>query len=90
MPFHFEKEAKAIVQDLRDQLSEGSRSCLAAIFTYQICLVRHLFSIISVIIAKAQRDQKIDAVMTVATKGFPLANAVANVLNVPLSLSVAI
>ena len=28
-------------------------------------------------------DQKIDAVMTVATKGVPLANAVANVLNVP-------
>ncbi len=30
--------------------------------------------------------QKIDAVMTVATKGVPLANAVANVLNVPLSI----
>jgi len=28
-------------------------------------------------------SQKIDAVMTVATKGVPLANAVANVLNVP-------
>ena len=35
------------------------------------------------IIAKAFRDKKIDAVMTVATKGVPLANAVANVLNVP-------
>ena len=35
------------------------------------------------IIAKAFKDQKIDAVMTVATKGVPLANAVANVLNVP-------
>ena len=28
-------------------------------------------------------DQKIDAVMTVATKGVPLANAVADVLNIP-------
>ncbi len=47
--FHFRKEAKAIVQDLRDQLSESNvESRLAAIFTYQICLVRHLFSIISV------------------------------------------
>ena len=35
------------------------------------------------IIAKAFKGQKIDAVMTVATKGVPLANAVANVLNVP-------
>ena len=35
------------------------------------------------IIAKSFMDQKIDAVMTVATKGVPLANAVANVLNVP-------
>lgn len=35
------------------------------------------------IIANAYRGQKIDAVMTVATKGVPLANAVANVLDVP-------
>ena len=32
---------------------------------------------------KSFKDQQIDAVMTVATKGVPLANAVANVLNVP-------
>lgn len=35
------------------------------------------------IIANAFKEEKIDAVMTVATKGVPLANAVANVLNVP-------
>ena len=35
------------------------------------------------IIANAFKDEKIDAVMTVATKGVPLANAVANILNVP-------
>lgn len=35
------------------------------------------------IIAHAFRGEKIDAVMTVATKGVPLANAVANILNVP-------
>ena len=32
---------------------------------------------------KPSEIKKIDAVMTVATKGVPLANAVANVLNVP-------
>ena len=35
------------------------------------------------IIASAFKGQKIDAVMTVATKGVPLANAVADVLNIP-------
>lgn len=35
------------------------------------------------IIANAFKGQKVDAVMTVATKGVPLANAVANILNVP-------
>ena len=35
------------------------------------------------IIANAFKGHKIDAVMTVATKGVPLANAVANILNVP-------
>lgn len=35
------------------------------------------------IIANAFRDRPIDVVMTVATKGVPLANAVADVLNVP-------
>ncbi len=35
------------------------------------------------IIASAFKGQKIDAVMTVATNGVPLANAVADVLNIP-------
>ena len=35
------------------------------------------------IIANAFKGQKIDAVMTVATKAVPLANAVADVLNIP-------
>ena len=52
-----EEDAKVIVQERRPRLSfktsainclKAIESCLAAIFTYQICLVRHLFSIISV------------------------------------------
>ena len=34
-------------------------------------------------IASAYKDKKIDAVMTVATKGVPIAQTVANYLNVP-------
>ncbi len=49
-------EAKAIVQD-RDQLSESIESCLAAIFTYQICLSTP--SILNNIGSSSFKDQKI-------------------------------
>ena len=41
-------------------------------------------------IASAYEDKKIDAVMTVATKGVPIAQTVANYLNVPSSSYVVI
>ena len=34
-------------------------------------------------IASAYEDQKVDVIMTVATKGVPIAQTVANYLNVP-------
>ena len=79
-----EKEAKAIVQDLRDQLSESNRIHHGGyIYLSDLLSTPSILNNIGRIIAKAFKDQKIDAVMTVATKGVPLANAVANVLNVP-------
>ena len=79
-----EKEAKAIVQDLRDQLSESNRILPGGyIYLSDLLSTPSILNNIGRIIAKAFKDQKIDAVMTVATKGVPLANAVANVLNVP-------
>ena len=71
-----DQESKEIVEDLCKQLSESDR-ILPGGYIYLSDLLSGR------IIAKAFRNKKIDAVMTVATKGVPLANAVANVLNVP-------
>ena len=77
-------DSREIVQNLCNQLSESNR-ILPGGYIYLSDLLSNpkILNNIGRIIAKAFRDQKIDAVMTVATKGVPLANAVANVLNVP-------
>ena len=79
-----DQESKEIVEDLCKQLSESDR-ILPGGYIYLSDLLSNpkIFESDRRIIAKAFRDKKIDAVMTVATKGVPLANAVANVLNVP-------
>ena len=78
------EEGRALVQGLVDQLAESDR-ILPGGYIYLSDLLSNpiILKQIGRIIAKAFRDQQIDAVMTVATKGVPLANAVANVLNVP-------
>lgn len=79
-----DKEAKKIVEKLRDQLSESDRILPGGyIYLSDLLSTPSILNSIGRIIAKAFRGQKIDAVMTVATKGVPLANAVANTLNVP-------
>jgi len=73
-----DQESKEIVEDLCKQLSESDR-ILPGGYIYLSDLLSNpkILNRIGRIIAKAFRDKKIDAVMTVAT------NAVANVLNVP-------
>ena len=79
-----DKETKTIVEKLRDQLSESDRILPGGyIYLSDLLSTPSILNSIGRIIAKAFRGQKIDAVMTVATKGVPLANAVANTLNVP-------
>ena len=79
-----EKDARIIVQDLCAQLSESNRILPGGyIYLSDLLSTPSILNNIGRIIAKAFKGQKIDAVMTVATKGVPLANAVANVLNVP-------
>mgnify|MGYP000895327983 FL=1 len=79
-----DKEAKKIVEKLRNQLSESDRILPGGyIYLSDLLSTPSILNSIGRIIAKAFRGQKIDAVMTVATKGVPLANAVANTLNVP-------
>ena len=77
-------DAKEMVEDLRAKLSESDRILPGGyIYLSDLLSTPAILKNIGRIIAKSFMDQKIDAVMTVATKGVPLANAVANVLNVP-------
>ena len=77
-------EAKTIIEELRDRLSESDRILPGGyIYLSDLLSTPHILKNVGRIIANQFKDQKIDAVMTVATKGVPLANAVANVLNVP-------
>ena len=77
-------ESKTIIEELRDKLSESDRILPGGyIYLSDLLSTPAILKNIGRIIAKSFIDQKIDAVMTVATKGVPLANAVANVLNVP-------
>ena len=79
-----DRESREIVESLRDQLSESNRILPGGyIYLSDLLSTPSILNSIGRIIAKAFRGQKIDAVMTVATKGVPLANAVANTLNVP-------
>ena len=78
------QDAKEMVEDLRAKLSENDRILPGGyIYLSDLLSTPAILKNIGRIIAKSFMDQKIDAVMTVATKGVPLANAVANVLNVP-------
>ncbi len=79
-----QEESLQIGEELREQLSASDR-ILPGGYIYLSDLLSNpiLLKSIGRIIAKTFQDEPIDAVMTVATKGVPLANAVANVLNVP-------
>ncbi|MBM7642828.1 pur operon repressor [Streptococcus loxodontisalivarius] len=77
-------EAKKIVEGLCESLSESDRILPGGyIYLSDLLSTPHVLQSVGRIIANAFKGQKVDAVMTVATKGVPLANAVANVLNVP-------
>ncbi|MGT2907450.1 pur operon repressor [Streptococcus dentiloxodontae] len=79
-----EKEAKELIQELCKRLSESDRILPGGyLYLSDLLSTPAILKNVGRIIASSFRDQKIDAVMTVATKGVPLANAVANVLNVP-------
>ncbi|KXT77704.1 PurR: transcription regulator associated with purine metabolism [Streptococcus sp. DD13] len=77
-------EARAIAEDIRDQMAKSDRILPGGyIYSSDLLSTPRILKNVGRIIAEGFKDQQIDAVMTVATKGVPLANAVANVLNVP-------
>ena len=79
-----DEEAKAVIEELRERLSESNRILPGGyIYLSDLLSTPKILQSVGRIIANAFKGNKIDAVMTVATKGVPLANAVANILNVP-------
>jgi len=78
-----DEDARSLVENLCERLAESDR-ILPGGYLYLSDLLSTPSILKNVgIIASAFKGQKIDAVMTVATKGVPLANAVADVLNIP-------
>lgn len=77
-------EARVIAEDLRACMAESNRILPGGyIYLSDLLSTPEILKNVGRIIANSFKGEKIDAVMTVATKGVPLANAVANVLNVP-------
>lgn len=84
VPHISEEEAYKYIQQLAERLSEQDR-LLPGGYVYLSDLLGEpeLLRQVGRIIASKYQDQKIDAVMTVATKGVPIAQAVSYYLNVP-------
>lgn len=79
-----EEEAKKVIDHLCMRLSEQDR-LLPGGYVYLSDLLGEpeLLRQVGQIIASKYHDQNVDAVMTVATKGVPIAQAVSSSLNVP-------
>lgn len=79
-----EDEARAFIEDMTEQLSHQDR-LLPGGYVYLSDLLGRpdVLRYVGRVIARQYIDKQIDAVMTVATKGVPIAQSVASYLNVP-------
>ena len=76
--------ALAAAEKLREQMNDASRLLPGGyIYLSDLLAKPDVLHDLGKMIASAYEDKKIDAVMTVATKGVPIAQTVANYLNVP-------
>lgn len=84
IPKMTDAEARAFLQSLCDRLSEKDRLLPGGyVFLSDLLGDPKILREIGRLIASKYGEQKVDAVMTVATKGIPIAQAVASYLNVP-------
>lgn len=79
-----EDEARVFIEDMTEQLSHQDR-LLPGGYVYLSDLLGRpdVLRYVGRVIARQYIDKQIDAVMTVATKGVPIAQSVASYLNVP-------
>ena len=81
------QDVQKIATDLMEQLSKAER-LLPGGYLYMTDLLGNpsLMNKVGKVFASAFAHEKIDAIMTVATKGIPIAHAIARHLNVPVVL----
>ncbi|TMU82946.1 pur operon repressor [Bacillus sp. BHET2] len=79
------QEAKEMIEELRVNL-ESSDRLLPGGYLYMTDLLGNpqLMKSVGKLLASAFAEKDIDVIMTVATKGIPIANAIASYLNVPV------
>lgn len=80
-----EREIKAVMADLMEELSHSDR-LLPGGYLYMTDVLGNpeMMNRVGKVFATAFAKEKIDVIMTVATKGIPIAHAIARHLNVPV------
>ena len=84
-PTSVEEDARKILDDFIEKISEGDRLLAGGyIFMSDIVGNPSLMNKLGRVIATVYKNKEIDAVVTVATKGIPVAYAIASILNKPV------
>ena len=85
IPTMTNEDVKVVAEELMEQLSKAER-LLPGGYLYMTDLLGNpiLMNKVGKVFASAFANEKIDAIMTVATKGIPIAHAIARHLNVPV------
>ena len=84
-PTLVEEDARKILDEFIEKISEGDRLLAGGyIFMSDIVGNPSLMNKLGRVIATVYRNKEIDAVVTVATKGIPVAYAIASILNKPV------
>ncbi|MCK8607561.1 pur operon repressor [Apilactobacillus ozensis] len=88
IPYILKEEAEQFVNEIKQALNDQSR-LLPGGYIYMADLLSRPYILrqIGRIIATQYLNHDIDAVMTVATKGIPIAQSIANLLNVPFVIA---
>ena len=84
-PTLVEEDAKVILNEFIDKINDGSR-LLAGGYIFMSGIIGNpsLMNKLGRVIATVYKNKEIDAVVTVATKGIPVAYAIASILNKPV------
>ena len=84
-PTRVEEDARKILDEFIEKISEGDRLLAGGyIFMSDIVGNPSLMNKLGRVIATVYKNKEIDAVVTVATKGIPVAYAIASILNKPV------